>query len=584
MKKLYPYIKPYLKFFIASILLLIIYSGFLAAAPMIEGLITTRLKDDVVNIANNVPGAAISFSYIVGILKILLVIYIGNIACNFLSQYLLTIGIQNSMRDLRNEVQKKITRLPISYFDTRTVGDILSIISNDIETISNALQQTLSRVFSAVLSISLAAILMFYIHPTMASIAILILPGSLFIMRFIMKRSSLTFRNQQRALGTLNGYIQERYTGLTEIKLYGKQEESIEQFKKINSNLCENGFKAQFVSGLMSPLISFITYIAMVAVIFVGTTFVISGAITIGQLQAFIRYMWQLNEPLEQVTQLSSSIQSAIAASGRVFDFLEAGEEVPERANPCSIQDLRGNVTFENVSFGYTKDHILIKDFNVAVKSGQMVAIVGPTGAGKTTLINLLMRFYDVTSGAIKVDGVNIKDMRRDDLRSIFGMVLQDTWLFNGSIADNIGYGNDHATREDIVNAAKIANVNHFIKTQPDGYDMILNEESSNVSAGEKQLLTIARAFLADPAILILDEATSSVDTRLELMLQTAMKNIMKGRTSFVIAHRLSTIRNADLILVMNNGTIVEQGTHDELILKKGFYENLYMSQFQQQA
>lgn len=584
MKKLYPYIKPYLKFFIASILLLIIYSGFLAAAPMIEGLITTRLKDDVVNIANNVPDAAISFSYIVGILKILLVIYIGNIACNFLSQYLLTIGIQNSMRDLRNEVQKKITRLPISYFDTRTVGDILSIISNDIETISNALQQTLSRVFSAILSISLAAILMFYIHPTMASIAILILPGSLFIMRFIMKRSSLTFRNQQRALGTLNGYIQERYTGLTEIKLYGKQEESIEQFKKINSNLCENGFKAQFVSGLMSPLISFITYIAMVAVIFVGTTFVISGAITIGQLQAFIRYMWQLNEPLEQVTQLSSSIQSAIAASGRVFDFLEAGEEVPERANPCSIQDLRGNVTFENVSFGYTKDHILIKDFNVAVKSGQMVAIVGPTGAGKTTLINLLMRFYDVTSGAIKVDGVNIKDMRRDDLRSIFGMVLQDTWLFNGSIADNIGYGNDHATREDIVNAAKIANVNHFIKTQPDGYDMILNEESSNVSAGEKQLLTIARAFLADPAILILDEATSSVDTRLELMLQTAMKNIMKGRTSFVIAHRLSTIRNADLILVMNNGTIVEQGTHDELILKKGFYENLYMSQFQQQA
>lgn len=584
MKKLYPYIKPYLKFFIASILLLIIYSGFLAAAPMIEGLITTRLKDDVVNIANNVPGAAISFSYIVGILKILLVIYIGNIACNFLSQYLLTIGIQNSMRDLRNEVQKKITRLPISYFDTRTVGDILSIISNDIETISNALQQTLSRVFSAVLSISLAAILMFYIHPTMASIAILILPGSLFIMRFIMKRSSLTFRNQQRALGTLNGYIQERYTGLTEIKLYGKQEESIEQFKKINSNLCENGFKAQFVSGLMSPLISFITYIAMVAVIFVGTTFVISGAITIGQLQAFIRYMWQLNEPLEQVTQLSSSIQSAIAASGRVFDFLEAGEEVPERANPCSIQDLRGNVTFENVSFGYTKDHILIKDFNVAVQSGQMVAIVGPTGAGKTTLINLLMRFYDVTSGAIKVDGVNIKDMRRDDLRSIFGMVLQDTWLFNGSIADNIGYGNDHATREDIVNAAKIANVNHFIKTQPDGYDMILNEESSNVSAGEKQLLTIARAFLADPAILILDEATSSVDTRLELMLQTAMKNIMKGRTSFVIAHRLSTIRNADLILVMNNGTIVEHGTHDELILKKGFYENLYMSQFQQQA
>jgi ATP-binding cassette subfamily B multidrug efflux pump len=584
MKKLYPYMKPYLKFFIASILLLVIYSGFLAAAPMVEGLITTRLKDDVANIANNIPGAAISFSYILKILKTLFAIYIGNITCSFLSQYFLTNGIQNTMRDLRNEVQKKITKLPISYFDNRTVGDILSIISNDIDTISNALQQSLSRILSAILSISLAVILMFYINPIMAIIAILIIPFSTFIMRFIMKRSSIMFKNQQSALGILNGYIQERYTGLTEIKLYGKQEESIEEFKKINSNLSENGFKAQFISGLMSPLISFITYIAMVSVIFIGVTFVISGAITIGNLQAFIRYMWQLNEPLEQVTQLSSAIQSAIAASGRVFDFLEAEEEVPELVNSVRIKDVEGNVIFKDVSFGYMKDNILIKELNLNVKSGQMVAVVGPTGAGKTTLINLLMRFYDVNSGSIKVDGVNIKDMRRDELRSIFGMVLQDTWLFNGSIADNIKYGNENATREDIINAAKMANVDHFIKTQPDGYDMILNEESSNISAGEKQLLTIARAFLADPAILILDEATSSVDTRLELMLQTAMKNIMKGRTSFVIAHRLSTIRNADLILVMNNGAIVEQGTHDELMMKKGFYESLYMSQFQKLA
>lgn len=584
MKKLYPYMKPYLKFFIASILLLVIYSGFLAAAPMVEGLITTRLKDDVANIANNIPGAAISFSYILKILKILFAIYIGNITCGFLSQYFLTDGIQNTMRDLRNEVQKKITKLPISYFDNRTVGDILSIISNDIDTISNALQQSLSRILSSVLSITLAVSLMFYINPTMAIIAILIVPCSIFIMRFIVKRSNVMFENQQNALGTLNGYIQERYTGLTEIKLYGKQAESIEEFKKINNNLAENGFKAQFVSGLMSPLISLVTYIAMVSVIFVGVTFVISGAITVGQLQAFIRYMWQLNEPLEQVTQLSSAIQSAIAASRRVFNFLEAEEEIPELVKPLKIKDLKGNVTFEDVSFGYTKDNILIKDLNLDVKSGQMVAVVGPTGAGKTTLINLLMRFYDVNSGAIKVDGVNIKDMSRDELRSIFGMVLQDTWLFNGSIADNIKYGNENATREDIINAAKMANVHHFIKTQPDGYDMILNEESSNISAGEKQLLTIARAFLADPSILILDEATSSVDTRLESMLQTAMKNIMKGRTSFVIAHRLSTIRNADLILVMNNGAIVEQGTHDELMIKKGFYESLYMSQFQKLA
>ncbi len=584
MKKLYPYIKPYLKYFIVAILLTIGYSGFLSAAPMVEGFITTRLKDDVVDIANKVPGASISFSYIIKILWLLLVIYIGNVLCSYGSQYFLTDGIQNTMRDLRNDVQKKIAKLPISYFDKRTVGDILSIISNDIDTMSNALQQSLSRILSAFLSIILAIILMFYINPIMGAVAVLLIPGSALIMKVIMKRSSAMFKSQQIALGNLNGYIQERYTGLTEIKLYGKQEDSIEQFKEINNNLCENGFKAQFISGLMSPLISFLTYLAIVAVTILGATFAITGAITVGQLQAFIRYMWQLNEPLEQVTQLSASIQSAMAASGRVFEFLSETEEVPEAINPVKINDLKGNVTFEDVSFGYSKDKMLIEHLNVNVKSGQMVAIVGPTGAGKTTLINLLMRFYDVDGGAIKVDGVNIKDMKRDDLRSIFGMVLQDTWLFNGTVADNIKYGKEDASMEEIENAAKTANVNHFIKTQPDGYNMVLNEESSNVSVGEKQLLTIARAFLADPAILILDEATSSVDTRLELMLQTAMKNIMKGRTSFVIAHRLSTIRNADLILVMNNGTIIEQGTHDELIAKKGFYEKLYMSQFQKQG
>ena len=584
MRKLYPYIKPYLKYFIAAVLLTIGYSGFLSAAPMVEGFITTRLKDDIADIANNVPGASISFSYIIKILKLLLIIYIGNVLSNFGSQYFLTNGIQNTMRDLRNDVQKKISKLPISYFDTRTVGDILSIISNDIDTMSNALQQSLSRILSAFLSILLAAVLMFYINPVMGAVAVILIPGSALIMKIIMKRSSVLFDKQQVALGDLNGYIQERYTGLTEIKLYGKQEDSIEQFKEINNNLCENGFMAQFISGLMSPLISFITYIGIVAVCILGAAFAITGSITVGQLQAFIRYMWQLNEPLEQAAQLSASIQSAIAASGRVFEFLSETEEVAEASDPVKIENLKGNVTFEDVSFGYSKDKMLIEHLDLTVKSGQMVAIVGPTGAGKTTLINLLMRFYDINEGEIKVDGVNIQDMKRDDLRSIFGMVLQDTWLFNGTIADNIKYGKEDAVRQEIVNAETTANVNHFIKTQPDGYNMILNEESSNVSAGEKQLLTIARAFLADPAILILDEATSSVDTRLELMLQTAMKNIMKGRTSFVIAHRLSTIRSADLILVMKNGTIIEQGTHDELIARKGFYEKLYMSQFQNHA
>ena len=583
MRKLYPYIKPYLISFTVAILLTIGFSGFLSIAPMVEGLITTRLKDDVVDIANNVPGAAISFSYIIRILELLLAIYIGNVVCHYGSQFFLTNAIQNTMRDLRNDVQKKIGKLPVSYFDTRTVGDILSIISNDIDTISNALQQSLSKILSAFLSIILAVSFMFYINPVMGAVALLLIPGSALIMKLIMKRSSILFKRQQFALGNLNGYIQERYTGATEIKLYGKQEDSIEQFKEINNNLCENGFKAQFISGLMSPLISFLTYIAIVAVSILGATFAVTGAITVGQLQAFIRYMWQLNEPLEQVTQMSAAIQSAMAAAERVFEFLSEAEEVPEIQNPVKIEKLKGNVTFEDVSFGYNQDKMLIEHLNINVKSGQMVAIVGPTGAGKTTLINLLMRFYDVNKGAIKVDGVNIKDMKRDDLRSHFGMVLQDTWLFNGTIADNIKYGKEDATRHEIENAAKTANVHHFIKTQPDGYNMILNEESSNVSVGEKQLLTIARAFLTDPAILILDEATSSVDTRLELMLQTAMKNIMKGRTSFVIAHRLSTIRNADLILVMSNGAIIEQGTHDELMTKKGFYEKLYMSQFQNQ-
>lgn len=583
MKKLYPYLKPYLKFFIPAIFLMVLYSGFLSAAPMVEGFITTRLKDDITAIANHIPGAAISFHYIIKILIILFFIYIGNITCDYCSQYLLTNGIQNTMRELRNDVQRKISKLPISYFDGRSVGDILSIISNDIDTISNALQQSLSKIIGAVLGVIMAITLMFYINPLMGTVATLLIPASFLVMKFIMRRSSVLFRNQQKALGRLNGYVQERYTGVTELKLYGRQEKSIEEFKEINNTLCENGFRAQFISGLMTPLISFLTYLAIVTVTILGAGFAISGRITVGQLQAFIRYMWQLNQPLEQVTQLSSSIQSAMAASTRVFEFLSEREEVPEKDTPAVIQNLQGNVTFEHISFGYNEKNPLIKDLSIEVKSGQKVAIVGPTGAGKTTLINLLMRFYDVNNGAIKVDGVDIRDMKRDDLRSIFGMVLQDTWLFRGTIADNIKYGKEDAAMEEIINAAKTANVNHFIKTQPDGYGMEINEESSNVSAGEKQLLTIARAFLADPAILILDEATSSVDTRLELMLQTAMKNIMKGRTSFVIAHRLSTIRNADLILVMNQGDIVEQGTHDELIAKGGFYEKLYMSQFGQQ-
>lgn len=581
MKKLYAYTKPYLKTYILCFLVSIAYSGFLSIAPFVEGMITTQLQKDGMNIAANVAGAGVQFDKILIFLRILIFIYVGNIVTDLVSQFLLTSGIQNTIRDLRNDIQKKIVKLPMSYFDGHTIGDVLSRVSNDVDTISNALQQTLIRILDAILTVGFAAIMMFVINPKMALIGILVIPGSLIITAFIMKRSSVLFRNQQNAFGTLNGYIQERYTGFAEIKLFGKQEDSIKEFSEFNNDLCENGFKAQFISGLMTPLISFLTYLAITATSLMGAINVVTGKIPLGNLQAFIRYMWQLSQPLEQITQLSSSIQAAFAATDRVFDFLEAQEEVPEAINPIPCQNAKGNVTFEHVSFGYSPDKLLIQDLNVQVQQGQMVAIVGPTGAGKTTLINLLMRFYDVSGGAIKVDGIDIRDMTRDDLRSNFGMVLQDTWLFNGSILDNIRYGNESTTEEEVIEAAKAANVHHFIQTLPGGYQMELNEESSNVSGGEKQLLTIARAILANPPIMILDEATSSVDTRLELLLQNAMKNIMKGRTSFVIAHRLSTIRNADLILVMNNGSIIEQGTHESLMEKKGFYEQLYMSQFQ---
>ena len=470
--------------------------------------------------------------------------------------------------------------LPINYFDQNSFGEVLSRITNDIDTISNAMQQSFSQIINSVLSLTLALGMMYVINIQMALVATLIVPLSYLVSKFIVGKSQQLFYNQQQALGKLNGAVQEMYTGFNELKLYGKQEDAIEEFVGINEELCQEGFKAQFISSIMSPLVSLVSYLGIAVIGVMGGILTIRGALTVGNLQAFIRYIWQINQPLTQVTQLSSAIQSAFAAAERVFEFLEEEEEVSDAQNTAKLTDVKGNVTFEHVKFGYKEGATLIEDLNVEVKSGQMVAIVGPTGAGKTTLINLLMRFYDVSGGSIKIDGVDIRDMKREDLRSLFGMVLQDTWLYRGTIAENIEYGRFGATREEIIEAAKVANVHHFIKTLPDGYDMVLNEEASNISQGEKQLLTIARAILADPAILILDEATSSVDTRIELILQKAMRNIMKGRTSFVIAHRLSTIRSADLILVMKDGNIIEKGTHEELMAQGGFYESLYNSQF----
>ncbi|MGX8850990.1 ABC transporter ATP-binding protein [Amedibacillus sp. YH-ame10] len=577
-KGFYQFLAPYKWGFIGAVIMAIIAVLTMSLAPYFEGLITTQLAEDVVNSQAGV--ILISFQKIIRVMLILLGIYLAKTISQMFAVVWLTNAIQHAMQDMRNAVQSKIRRLPVRYFDTHHFGDVLSKITNDIDAVSNAMQQSFISVATGALSLVFSLVMMFMINPVMAAISALIIPFTLLITRAIVKRSQKRFKAQQNALGALNGAITEMYTGYNEILLYNKQQESIQKFHDLNEELRENAFKAQFVSSTIGPLNALVTYITIGVIAVVGTIYVIQGTMQIGNLQAFIRYIWQINDPLSQISALSSQIQAAAAALGRILEILEEEEEVAEK-NPAEVLDhAKGNVTFEHVKFGYT-DHNFIQDLNINVKSGQMVAIVGPTGAGKTTLINLLLRFYDVKGGSIKIDGVDIRDMKRENLRDQFGMVLQDTWLFSGTIYDNIRYGRLDARKDEVIKAAKMANVHHFIRTLPDGYDSLINEEANNVSQGEKQLLTIARAILKDPQILILDEATSSVDTRLEKILQEAMKNVMTGRTSFVIAHRLSTIRNADLILVINDGDIVEQGTHEELMKQQGAYEKLYNSQFQ---
>lgn len=573
-----PFISPYKWEFAGAVLMVIISVVTMVSAPSVEGMITTQLASDL-SLAESIGKLQVNFDEITKIMLMLAFIYLAKTLSQVFAVIWLTNAIQHAMQDLRNALQSKIRRLPVRYFDSHQFGDVLSRITNDVDAISNALQQSFVNVVTGVLTIILALIMMFRIHVLMACIAFLIIPLSLLITVFIVRHSQKRFKAQQDALGALNGAITELYTGYNEILLFNKQQQSIEKFRNLNENLRQNACTAQFVSSIIGPLNALVTYLTIGGVAVVGTIQIIHGNLSVGNLQAFVRYIWQVNDPLSQISSLSSQIQSAFAAIARVLEILEEEEEIAELNPPKHIEQVKGNVTFSHVRFGYGEEP-LMKDLNVEVKSGQMVAVVGPTGAGKTTLINLLLRFYDVNGGSICIDGVDIRDMKRGELRDMFGMVLQDTWLFSGSIYDNIRYGRLDARKDEIIHAAKMANVHHFIRTLPDGYHSVINEEANNISQGEKQLLTIARAILKDPQILILDEATSSVDTRLEKMLQEAMHRVMEGRTSFVIAHRLSTIRSADLILVINDGDIVEQGTHEELMEKQGYYEKLYNSQF----
>ena len=482
---------------------------------------------------------------------------------------------------MRKEISEKINRMPLNYFDTMTHGEVLSRVTNDVDTLSQSLNQSATQIITSVTTIIGVLIMMLSISPMMTLIALLILPVSMGLISVIVKHSQTHFRNQQEYLGHVNGQVEEVYGGQNIVRAFNKEEDVIKEFDETNEILYQSAWKSQFFSGMMMPIMQFVGNLGYVAVAIVGGYFVIQNRIEVGDIQSFIQYVRNFTQPITQVAQVANMLQSTAAAAERVFEFLDEDEEDQTVEHPVSVEGLKGNVEFEHVRFGYNEDRIIINDFSAKVKDGQKIAIVGPTGAGKTTMIKLLMRFYDVNEGAILVDGHNVKDFNRSELRQMFGMVLQDTWLFHGSIKDNIRYGKLDATDEEVIEAAKAAYVHRFVQTLPEGYDMELNEEANNVSQGQKQLLTIARAILADSPILILDEATSSVDTRTEERIQKAMDNLMKGRTSFVIAHRLSTIRDADMILVMKDGDIVEQGSHEELLKKNGFYAELYNSQFE---
>jgi len=582
LKRLLAYLRPYrvrLIFVFFTAILSTIFSIF---SPKVLGKATDILFTGLMERLNGIADAAIDYQGIAFILGILALLYVISSLFGYVQQFLMAKVAQKVVYEIRQDVNTKLGKLPLKFFDSRSNGDILSRVVNDVDNIANTLQQSLTQMITSVVTLLGIVIMMLTISPLLTLILVLTLPLSFLVIALVAKQSQKHFKNQQSELGDLNGHVEEMYTGHTIIKSYGREQRSVEAFDSMNNKLYESSWKAQFMSGIMMPLMSFIGNIGYVCICVVGGVQVTKSLITVGDIQAFIQYARQFTMPITQTANIANVIQSTIASAERVFELMDEQEEESDAniVSPVSLAQPQGNVSFKHVRFGYSDDKILMQDLNIEVKSGQMIAIVGPTGAGKTTLVNLLMRFYNINAGSITIDGKSITDFSRPYLRSLFGMVLQDTWLFNGTIRDNIAYGRSKATEAEILQAAEAAHADHFIRTLPDGYDTILNEEASNISAGQKQLLTIARAILADPAMLILDEATSSVDTRTELQIQNAMNNLMKGRTSFVIAHRLSTIKDADLILVMNQGAVIEQGTHEQLLAQGGFYADLYYSQF----